>query len=372
MPFYIGLNSGTSMDGIDAALVEITPTEIILIAYNETAYSTDLRQVLEEVVADRRTLSPSDFGGLNVRIGIEFSEAVTNLISQCGFLDAEISAIGSHGQTISHVPSGNVPHSLQLGDPNTITSRTGIITVADFRSKDVALGGQGAPLVPPFHQALFQTLACPQAVVNIGGIANVTLLPGKADASLIAFDTGPGNTLMDQWIQLRCNQAFDRDGAWANSGTLDARLLELLLQDPYFARPPPKTTGREDFHMGWLNRALNQSVHHARRAEDVQRTLLELTCVSLVSQIKHRFPECARMILCGGGVRNLLLVDRIKALAGRMVVNRSEDHGVPASAVEAMAFAWLAHRCMHGLPGNVPSVTGASRPAVLGAIYSAD
>jgi anhydro-N-acetylmuramic acid kinase len=359
------------MDGIDSALIEITPSEILLVAYKEIAYSADLRQLLEDIVVGRRTLSPADVGGLNVRIGLEFSDAVRSLISDCGILGAQISAIGSHGQTISHAPGGRIPYSLQLGDPNTITTRTGITTVADFRSKDVALGGQGAPLVPPFHQALFEHLACPQAVVNIGGIANVTLLPGTVGASVIAFDTGPGNTLMDQWVQRSCNVPFDRDGAWANSGNLDIGLLELLFRDPYFSRAPPKSTGREDFNLDWLERALSQSTRPGRRAQDVQRTLLELTAASILSQIEQRLPKCVRIILCGGGARNRHLVHRIKTLADGVVVDRAEDHGVPASAIEAMAFAWLAHRRMLELPGNIPSVTGASRPAVLGAVYSA-
>lgn len=371
MPFYIGLSSGTSMDAIDAALIEITPTEILLVAYKETAYSTELRRLLEDVVVGKRALSPAAFGDLNVRIGLEFSEAAKNLISKCGFPGSQISAIGCHGQTISHAPNGKVPYSLQLGDPNTITCRTGITTVADFRSKDVALGGQGAPLVPPFHQLLFEHLTCPQAVVNLGGIANVTLLPGTLGADVIAFDTGPGNTLMDQWVGRNCNVPFDRDGAWANGGNLDNGLLRLLLDDPYFSRPPPKSTGREEFNMDWLERALSQPTRPARCAQDIQRTLLELTSASIVSQVAQFLPKCVRIILCGGGAKNRHLVDRIRTLAVGILVDTAEDHGIQASAVEAMAFAWLAHRRMLDLPGNVPSVTGASRPAVLGAIYSA-
>ena len=359
------------MDGIDAALIEITPTEIRLIEYQETAYSADLRQLLESIVVGKRTLSPCDFGGLNVRIGLEFSDAACNLISSCRFLESQISAIGSHGQTISHAPNGQIPYTLQLGDANTITTRTGITTVADFRSKDVALGGQGAPLVPRFHQALFEELGCPQAIVNIGGIANVTLLPGVPDSSVIAFDSGPGNTLMDQWVRRQRDEPFDRDGAWASTGNLDQKLLDFLLHDPYFSRSPPKSTGREDFNLSWLDLALNQSERRTSRGEDIQRTLLELTSTSIVSQIALHLPECNRIILCGGGAKNLHLVDRIKTLAGEIVIETSENHGAPISAVEAMAFAWLAHRRLHDLPGNLPSVTGASRSAVLGAIYSA-
>ena len=207
--------------------------------------------------------------------------------------------------------------------------------------------------------------------MNIGGIANVTLLPGVPDASVIAFDSGPGNTLMDQWVRRQRGEPFDRDGAWASTGNLDEKLLDFLLRDPYFSRSPPKSTGREDFNLGWLDLALNQSGRRTSRGEDVQRTLLELTSRSIVSQIALHLPECNRIILCGGGANNLHLVNRIKTLAGEIVIVTSENRGAPTSAVEAMAFAWLAYRRLHDLPGNLPSVTGASRSAVLGAIYSA-
>lgn len=372
MARYIGLSSGTSMDGIDAALVDISGTEITLIAYQEFAYSEPLKATLEAVVTGSRAVTPADFGVLNVRIGLEFAAAACQVLADAGLTSSDIRAIGSHGQTISHGPDSSVPYTLQLGDPNTIAVRAKIATVADFRGKDVALGGQGAPLVPPFHRAMFDTTGRSRAVVNIGGIANVTLLPGNAAEEILAFDTGPGNTLLDQWSKHVRGISFDSGGSWAASGSLDEPLLEKFLSDPYFARRPPKSTGREDFHLEWIQRMLSAAGGVPRAPADVQRTLLELTCATIVSAVKRHLPGCEALILCGGGSRNETLVTRLRSLAGWVRVERSDEHRVPAAAIEAMAFAWLAHRRLDHEPGNVPSVTGAARPAVLGAVYSAE
>ncbi len=358
------------MDGIDAALVDLAGTTISLVAYSETPYSTPLRALLEALVGTEKSLSAAEFGALNVQIGQEFLLAATSLIVRAGYAPAQIAGIGSHGQTVSHGPKGEFPYTLQLGDPSVIAAGSEIDTVADFRSKDVALGGQGAPLVPPFHQALFGLPVVARAVVNVGGIANVTLLPGNEGTDIVAFDTGPGNTLLDQWVKLHRNEAYDTGGVWAKSGETQPKLLEIFLSEPYFHRSPPKSTGREDFNMAWVHRALRQAGVQYRPV-DVQRTLLELTSRTIVSQILRYLPTCTQLVLCGGGARNPLLVDTLRQLATPWTVNLSDELGVPANAIEAMAFAWLAYRRLHDLPGNLPSVTGASRSTLLGAIYAA-
>ncbi|MBM4226498.1 MAG: anhydro-N-acetylmuramic acid kinase [Gammaproteobacteria bacterium] len=366
MPRYIGLISGTSMDGIDAALVEVAGGKISLIAYRESPYPEDLHRELERAVTTD-TVSLSGLAALHVRVGREFAGAALALFSEAGQSWSDVSAIGSHGQTLWHAPSGAVPCTLQIGDGASIAVATGLPVICDFRSSDVALGGQGAPLVPLFHEALFGRTDKPTAVVNIGGLANVTLLTGEPSGGLIAFDTGPGNTLMDGWAALHLGSAFDAGGDWARGGKLLPELLDRLLAEPYFSSMTPKSTGRELFNLGWLRQRLGGL--GAGAPADVQRTLLELTAVTISQEIRRHQPEGDTVFVCGGGTRNGFLMQRLVDLLPHRRVQSTDEAGVPAAALEAMAFAWLAHRRLAGLAGNAPSVTGATRPAVLGALY---
>lgn len=370
MPYYIGLSSGTSMDGIDAALIEVEGASISLLRYLETPYSKSLKSTLDDVVAGSRGLSTAEYGYLETRVGREFAAAARALLDSSGVAPARVAAIGSHGQTLSHGPDGPIPYTLQVGDPNSIAALTGILTIADFRRMDVALGGQGAPLVPLFHHALFAFPAQARAVINIGGIGNVTLLPGERAEQVRAFDTGPGNTLLDQWIRHSKGESIDLNGHWAGTGALNQPLLEAFQRDPYFARKPPKSTGREDFHLNWILRTLEREGLQNLASEDVQRTLLELTCSTLIEALEKYLPDCCQIIVCGGGARNSGLMSRLGQLAAPIPVDTSDTFGIPANAIEAMAFAWLAHRRVQGLTGNLPAVTGASRAAQLGALYA--
>ena len=263
-------------------------------------------------------------------------------------------AIGSHGQTVRHRPNGVNAFTLQIGDPNRIAELTGVATVADFRRRDLAAGGQGAPLAPGFHATLFSHVHERRTVLNIGGISNITRLR----TPLLGFDTGPGNALMDQWCAKHQSVAFDEGGAWAATGQVDEPLLELLLSDPYFALAPPKSTGREHYNLDWLDERLQSSLrpeHVPLRPEDVQRTLLELTATSIANAIANWAAETERIIVCGGGRLNRLLLRRLETLA-KAAVDTADDHGWDGDAIEAGAFAWLAHQRLHSAPANVPSV----------------
>ncbi|MEN9727532.1 MAG: anhydro-N-acetylmuramic acid kinase [Pseudomonadota bacterium] len=366
MPRYIGLISGTSMDGVDAALIEVAGESVSLQAYLEVPYPGDLREDLERIITTG-PVSLSGLAALHVRIGREFSAAALSLLRDSELSPADVAAIGSHGQTVWHAPSGPFPCTLQIGDGASIAVATGLPTVCDFRSTDVALGGQGAPLVPLFHEALFGRAGKPTAVVNIGGIANITLLAGDGSGKLVAFDTGPGNTLMDCWIAQHLGLPFDKAGAWARGGREIPGLLERLLAEPYFSRSAPKSTGRELFNLAWLRQRLEKG--ESRAPEDVQRTLVELTAVTIANEIQLYQPRGDAVFVCGGGAQNSLLMERLAALLPDRRVQRTDEAGVPGAALEAMAFGWLAHRRMTGQAGNAPCVTGASRPAVLGALY---
>lgn len=355
------------MDGVDAALVSIEDERTTLLGYREASYSEETRRALEKAVTTSQA-TLGELSELHVRVGQEFAAAALKLLSDCDLGADDISAIGSHGQTIWHDPAGRFPATLQVGDGSTIAVRTGIPTVTDFRSADIALGGQGAPLVPPFHASLFTGSAEAVAIVNIGGIANVTLLPAGAGAGIRAFDTGPGNTLLDLWITRQLGRELDVNGDWARTGRLISSLLRDLQAEAYFERPPPKSTGRELFNAKWLDRHLERQPTQQKGA-DVQCTLVELTAATVSTAVKRYQPETARVLVCGGGARNSFLMERLRAHLCRQSVDTTDAAGVPGTALEAMAFAWLAHRRMQGLPGNLVAVTGAKRPAVLGALY---
>lgn len=365
MALYIGLMSGTSMDGIDAALVDLSGAGgAALIATHTEPLPARLLRHLTGLSQNRGT--PDELGHCDHALGECFARAALNLINFRHAGD-EIVAIGSHGQTIRHQPDGEQPFSLQLGDPNIIAERTGITTVADFRRRDMAAGGQGAPLVPAFHHYAFASAGEDRVLVNIGGIANVSWLPAGEKTADSGFDTGPGNGLMDSWTQRHLGQPFDADGQWAMTGRLLPDLLEQMLEEPYFTRPIPKSTGKELFNTEWLDAQLTGCPKES--PADVQRTLLELTATTIARQLPERRP--LGVYVCGGGARNGALMERLKALLEpqNATVSTTSSLGIDPQWVEATAFAWLARQTLEGLPGNVPGATGASGLRVLGGIY---
>lgn len=370
MSYFIGLISGTSMDAADAALVRFDGERPEVLAYREQPLPEALRAELADMRDAPQRVDLDQVGRLDRRVGVLFAEAAAALLGEADFPAARVSAIGSHGQTLLHRPSPPEPFSLQLGDPNIIAQRTGITTVADFRRMDIAVGGQGAPLAPAFHAARFRTRAHDTAVVNIGGIANITLLPADPAAPVLGFDTGPGNALLDDWAQLHTGSRMDRDGAWAGSARADEGLLVHLLADPYFGAPAPKSTGREYFNLAWLERRLAQCTS-APEPEVVQATLVALTAQSIAAGIRAVGAVPAALMVCGGGARNPVLMQTLAEHLPGCRVESTAAHGLEPERVEAVAFAWLAKRRLEGLPGNIPEVTGASRAVLLGGIYAA-
>lgn len=365
---YVGLMSGTSLDAVDAALMDFSnPRRPRLLNAVAHPLEPDLRDTLLRLTTGTQALTLPLFGELDQRVGALFAEAALALMARADVSPDRIQAIGSHGQTLHHAPDAVHPYSLQIGDPSLIAAHTGITTVADFRQRDIALGGQGAPLVPAFHHDLFRSESEHRCVVNIGGIANVTVLR-RDDERVIGFDTGPGNALMDYWAEAHLGIRYDEDGRWAASSAPDQDLLQVLLGDPFFQRPPPKSTGREYFHAEWLQHQFGK-LGREPAAPRVQRTLCALTAQSIATAIKRFGPGEGRVLLCGGGARNpTLRADLTEALAPATVTDTGE-YGLAPEWVEACAFAWLAMRTLAGLPGNLPSVTGAREAAVLGGIY---
>lgn len=365
---FIGLMSGTSLDGIDAAAVQFEDHGIRLLSARTSPFPQELRSELLTLMQDSGNRVLDRLGRLDHVLGTLFADAALNACHAAGFEPHQISAIGSHGLTLLHRPDDPHPFTLQIGDPNRIAERTGITTVADFRRRDVAAGGQGAPLVPAFHADLFSRSDRSRVVVNIGGMANLTLLPKATGQPVSGYDTGPGNVLLDTWVQRQRSEAYDADGTWAAAGQVQQELLEAFLADPYFHTPPPKSTGREHFNADWLEQRI---ASFRLNAEDVQATLTELTAVSIARAIEQSAAEVDDVIVCGGGAYNPVLLGRLAAHLPHAGVSRSDEHGLAAEWVEAVAFAWLARQTLAGKPGNIPSVTGARHPVVLGGIYPA-
>ncbi len=363
-PYFIGLISGTSADGIDVACVRFEPFE--LAAFRTMPLAEDLRQQLLMLGQSQCEVSLGELAQLDVRVGQAFAEASLMLLRETGIGCDQIAAIGSHGQTLRHKPSGAYPYTLQVGDPNVIAERTGICTVADFRRRDVAAGGQGAPLVPAFHAAMWRDPGQARAVLNLGGIANISLLP--SDGPIIGFDTGPANALMDAWVQLHRNEPFDAKGRFAAQGQVNPELLRRLLSDPWFAQKPPKSSGRDQFNLAWLTRQLDGL---QLSAEDVQATLCQLSAQTVAMAVKQHMPQLRQLLVCGGGVHNETLLAAISELLAGSAVSSTAAFGLDPDAVEAVTFAWLARQTLKGLPGNVAEVTGAKGPRILGAIYPA-
>ncbi len=362
---YIGLMSGTSMDGIDAVVVRFAERSVRIEGTCRQAYPDTLRRALLNAAATPVDRPIDNIGSLDRQVGECFRDAALKLLQDCGIAANDVRAIGSHGQTVRHQPDAIAPYSLQIGNPATIAAGTGIDTVADFRSADIAAGGQGAPLVPPFHEWLFGGTRGERVILNIGGIANVTIL-GAGDAPVVGFDTGPGNTLLDRWVQKHRKTPFDRNGDWAASGSCVEELLERLLAFEYFSLEPPKSTGLEDFNLGWLQQ------HHPETfaPADVQATLAELTARTIADSVKKYAPTSQALYVCGGGAHNADLLARLSRSLPGSKVDTTRAVGLDPDWVEAVAFAWLAMRTMNGETGNLPSVTGASHKVVLGAIHS--
>lgn len=366
--YYIGIMSGTSSDGIDVALINTRP-QISLLATHSKSISTELQKEIHCLADPTQGSTLDQLGELDHMLGHAFADAVMELLHKTQTDTHQIAAIGSHGQTVRHRPSGKFPFTLQIGDPNIIAARTGITTITDFRRRDMSTGGQGAPLVPGFHQAVFSSKNSDRAIVNIGGMANITWLPqSQLESDVIGFDTGPGNVLLDGWIHQHLQQRFDHNGDWAAQGKLNKSLLDLLLAEDFFQQSPPKSTGREMFNMSWLKKQLNR-LDQAIPAIDVQRTLLELTAKTIVDSIQKLGSNRKQIFVCGGGAFNQLLMQRLQDLLNPDSLASTAELGIEPQWVEAMAFAWLAHQRMENKTGNICAVTGAKTASVLGAIY---
>jgi len=353
---YVGLMSGTSLDGVDVALCEITSSSCKLISSLEYPFDSKLKEEVLSAIDSPITLK--EIGELDVKLGNLFANAINKLL--IGFDKSSINAVGLHGQTLWHQPDSETPFSMQLGSASVVSAQTGIQVVSDFRSMDIAHGGQGAPFAPAFHQFAFSNLKERTAVLNIGGMANITLLGEE----LKGWDTGCGNVLLDMWISKSQNRTYDRDGEFAKSGTVNMDLLNSMLDDPYFLKPAPKSTGREYFNATWLSNHL--PVFQTLNDEDIQRTLLELTARTIANDLKRSDIEL--LIVCGGGAKNSFLMQRLQTLC-KLEVKSSDEFGVSSDFLEAMAFAWLAYKRVHNEEVNLKSVTGADKNSILGAIY---
>jgi len=369
---YIGLMSGTSLDGIDAVLAKLGPQgETTLMG----SMSKPFKPLLRKALLDLQSPGPNELHRENQAanaLAIEYAQAVQDLLTQMNLLASDISAIGAHGQTIRH--QADLAHPLaythQTLNPALLAELTEIDVIADFRSRDLAAGGHGAPLVPAFHAQQFsadQNIA----VLNLGGIANLTLLPRNGEVK--GFDCGPGNLLMDAWIAEQQGHLFDQDGAWASQGEVNPSLLSRMLADPFFSKPPPKSTGRDDFHLKWLQQYIqNENIN----AEDVQATLLHLTAIAALQALMQYAPQTQKLIVCGGGARNTALIRAFKnhstmLFSSALEIVTSDALGLDPQLVEGLAFAWLAWAYKEKRPANLPAVTGAKGPRILGACYPA-
>ena len=360
---HLGLISGTSADGIDAALVRFAP-RLEVVGAITTPYPDHLRARLLALASANAAIPLDDYGALDVAVGTCFADAALALLRATRVDRRDVAAIGSHGQTVRHRPKGEHPFTLQIGDPSVIAERTRITTVADFRRADVAAGGQGAPLLPALHAALFAGDAT-RIVLNLGGIANITVLDPGHD--VLGFDTGPANCLLDAWALRHLGTTRDEGGAWARGGRIDRDLLAALASDPYFTAAPPKSTGREHFNLDWLDARLNADAP----PQDVQATLLALSADSIADAIRSAAPGVREVFACGGGVHNPALMDALRERVAPATLQSTAALGLDPDYVEAAGFAWLARARLAGAPGNLPSVTGARGPRVLGAIYPA-
>jgi anhydro-N-acetylmuramic acid kinase len=356
---YIGLLSGTSMDGIDAAIFDFTDGYTLIASYQH-ALSDHITERLYDIINKDDHNDPR-IKEVDQQLGRCFAKATNQLLQQAKIPASSIKAIGSHGQNISHHPNDIAPYSLQIGDPQIITDLTQITTVANFRTADVAAGGQGAPLAPLLHQQVALKSETKRAIINIGGIANVSFVSDNENVT--GFDTGPGNGLMDAWVHLQQQQKFDHAGQWAATGQVDETLLSSLLNDDYFSKASPKSTGKEYFNLSWLQQYLDQ-----QKPRDVQATLCALTARSIIDAIESKWPKC-EIIICGGGGHNTYLMERMSALTKNPIVS-SDSIGLNADYLEAMLFAWLAKLRLENTLVNTCHITGAKKPVLLGEIFT--
>lgn len=363
--YFLGMISGTSVDGVDAVICEFGDRSCTIVQAQTFAYPPAIERRIQSLIRTGEG-QLAEIGALDVAVGRFFADCAVAIIRAAGVDSKDVAAIGHHGQTIWHEPNPPEPFSWQLGDPNSVAAITGIDTVADLRRLDMAFGGQGAPIVPAFHQWLFASDAAARVILNVGGIANLTLLaPGR---EVLGFDTGPANTLLDAWTRDCLDQPFDANGHWSASGTVDQRLLAELLDDPYFALPAPKSTGRERFNETWLKQKL-AAIDPTPGDEDVAATLVDLSARSIVEAIKTLELPNYELFACGGGTKNATLMRRIGELAG-LGPKTTADFGLDPDWVEAAAMAWLASARVERTAGNVPTVTAAREARVLGGLYS--
>lgn len=366
--YYLGMMSGTSLDGVDVALVDFEHQPNV-IAADFTPMPENLRQKITALVQSGETTLQA-LGELDHQLGRLYSDCVNQFLQKQGLSPSQIQAIGCHGQTVWHAPKGENPFTMQIGDMNLLAAKTGITVVGDFRRKDMAFGGQGAPLVPAFHQAVFSDENWATVVLNIGGISNISvLIPGQGG---MGFDTGPGNTLLDQWIEQHQGVRYDKNGEWGAQGKVNEVLLSALLEEPFFQLPPPKSTGRELFNLTWLQAKLEKIISKtpALSPQDVQATLVALTVESIaqaLDKIQSHLP--CRLFVCGGGAKHPFIMNGLRERLPQWQVQTTETVGFDVDYVEAAAFAWLAYRRMQNLPANLPSVTGAKSAVCLGAIF---
>ncbi|MDC2826466.1 anhydro-N-acetylmuramic acid kinase [Rodentibacter pneumotropicus] len=367
--YYIGIMSGTSLDGVDIALVDFSLSKPKLMASDFTPMPNDLREKITALVRSGET-TLQQLGELDHQLGLLYADCVNHFLQSRQIPTEHIQAIGCHGQTIWHSPLGRFPFTMQIGDMNLLAARTGITTVGDFRRKDMAFGGQGAPLVPAFHQAIFFDPNYATVVLNIGGISNVSLL--IPNQPVMGFDTGTGNTLLDQWIEKHLGIPYDKNGEWAATGQINEVLLDNLLEESFFRQPPPKSTGRELFNLSWLEQKIQNITTNstALLPQDIQATLVEFTVSSIaanLNSIDTTLPK--RLLVCGGGAKNKFIMQRLANSLPNWEIYTTNEFGMDADYVEAAAFAWLAYRRMNHQTGNLPDVTGAQRAVGLGAIF---
>lgn len=358
--------SGTSVDAIDAVLMDFAQSKTHIVTSHSQAISAQLRNDINFLIATRQL--PKDFEKLDKQFADTSCKAVRQILNQASIDAKQISAIGSHGQTVFHDPKGIPATSIQIGNPQNIANLTGIPTVGHFRQADIDAGGQGAPLACAYHAEVLQSKTAERVILNLGGIANITKLPVDKNQPIIGFDTGPANTLMDAWTQKHLNEPYDQNGNWAKSGHVNIDLLERMLDDSYFAALPPKSTGREHFNLEWIQHYLD-TYGISVATEDIQATLLAITIHSIADSIDTWCPQSKEILLCGGGSENKYLVEHLKQALEDKSIHNTSDYGVPTNWMEAMAFAWLAKLNLENKPGNIPSVTGADKPIVLGELF---
>ena len=359
----IGLMSGTSVDGIDAALVEFeSGSELRVVASLFTPYEQSLQTRINQLAQQDITPRPIDYAALDIELARLYAKTSLELITNNGVSKSSVSAIANHGQTIAHEPNNATPFSLQIGDPQLIANLTGLTTISQFRQADLKIGGQGAPLMPAFHQAVFKAKndSGSTYILNLGGIANITAL----GENVIGFDTGPANTLLNQWIQHCQHKSYDKNGLWAKSGVIIPSILKQLLSDPYLKKTYPKSTGPDYFNLDWFRKLIGDLEQYA--GQDIQATLLEFSVESIAKGFELINATQGNIYACGGGVHNHTLMSRLKSRLIDFELKLSDELGVPADWVEATGFAWLGFCNLHGIASNLPGVTGASKKIVLG------